>query len=156
MPGQIRIAAKCQRYFLKHCAQPTILQLLCPGMNIIEAARRSLQDSSSSSSKRPGSPSSSSQDWCPVLPAARDVLPAVLVHTQGVSKAVGWLQLQQQGPEDTSLKQQPGRGKKKAASAGVSPDFTPAAESRKPDHVRIQLALVAMLMCVCVLVCLSA
>jgi hypothetical protein len=106
-------------------------------MNIIEAARRSLQDSSSSSSsKRPDSPSSSSQDWCPVLPAARDVLPAVLVHTQGVSKAVGWLQLQQQGPEDTSLKQQQGRGKKKAASGGAS--LAPAAERNKLYHLSIQ------------------
>jgi hypothetical protein len=96
-------------------------------MYIIEAGRRALQDNSSSisSSKRPGSPSNSPQDWCPVLPAARDVLPAVLVHTQGVSKAVEWLQQQKQ---PTSSETQLVSLKAKSKGAAATPSTAAPAE----------------------------
>ena len=94
------------------------------GLNVVESGRRIMVDSgSSSSNKRFSSPRTSAQDWCPVLPAARDVLPAALVHTQGVGKAVEWLQ--QQVPRGTmGREQQQGKGKNKgvAADRGTSPD----------------------------------
>ena len=89
---------------------------------MVESARRIMQDAkSSSSSNRSGSPSSSGQDWCPVLPAARDVLPAVLVHTRGMRKAVEWLQQQQQPPSNSMQPlQTSSKSKKRGAAAAVT------------------------------------
>ena len=66
-------------------------------------------------------------DWCPVLPAARDVLPAVMVHTEGVGKALQWLKEQYQAAT-SSTQQQPagGKGRRKG---GVS--ATPAGDRQQ-------------------------